>query len=320
MNKTAIKQFATEKSKNNAETAYSEFMDLLFSALDDTGNTLTYFTPENTKVSPIGEYANGTFIEEKGGEIEVFVAIADPQVVLSTKNLEESIRQINQKRVSVEKFKNKLKSRKKKKEPVEVPFQLNIKNTCQEVTNELFKNLINYFTEMTKLLVCDNGIKIFAIEELGFNFLIRIGTIDYKNDNMITSLWDPINMTLNEVDVLGYFEAMEDKNMLTRGNYFKLVRILKNFRKSMLLARSMSASSFNRYMIELIAYNVPNELLTGPEHEIFIKACNYLINVNPNKLVTFDNKPINRFYLSYPSSVYYTNRFMNNVRKIAYKL
>ncbi len=321
MNKSIIEQFAEEKKKNTAEKAYSDFLSLLFSATDDVANKLRYITPDNTKISAIGEYAAGCFIDETGGEIEIFFGINDPQVILATKDLEQRNMELSKQKTIT--FRRKKKKRKKKQQEQQVAKQAQIsyKNTCQEITEELFKALINYFDEKTKLMVTDDGIKVLCIEDLGYNFLIRIGTFSLENDkqDLVTELWNPVVKKNINVDFLNYFDCLEAKNTLSKGKFYRLIRIFKNFRKNMLINKYYSSRYITRYMIELLAYNVPNELLIGNDYDIFVKAINYLAMLPVTKYKSFDNKPIGTFKLA---NVNYQsiNTFINLSKKMAYKM
>ena len=298
MEKTFIEQFSEEKSKERAKKFYVKAMDIIGYALEDLSRSFPLLTPDNTRVFPIGEYTSDTFIDEVG-EIEVIVAVSDPQITLANrnyiKNYSEEKKEKNRKNIS-------------------------IKGTSQEIILNLFNSLIPYFSEETVLMVNKDGIKILCNQEYEFKILIRFGTYDINDDDFKISLWNPLNMTQSVVDVFKYHEILDKKDVETNGNYKKFVRILKNIRKTILINKWSRSNEIDKYFVELIAYNVPNLLLSDKNddiYKIFIKSMNYLINCDLQSFKDFEGKDIKNFTLS---NINYSKikTFLNYASRVAF--
>lgn len=302
MEKNSILEFSKEQKTEKLKKAYDEFLDRLFAALDDVGEKLKYINPENTKIIPIGESTNHTFIESYNGEVDIIIACSDSQVAIANKTYSE----VYQKN-----------SRKTKKEIVEMLAEKK-KNTCQEIFDTLFEYLLEYFDSKTSFIMMEDGIKVFANEELGFKFLIRLGTYDCNDEKFLISLWNPVLCKSDRVDIFEYTEKFDEKNILTKGNFSKIVRVFKNFRKSLLLSKSMSASFFNKYAVELVIYNIPNSLFVGDENAMFVKCLNYLDNVVLAEMKDYKNDNIKDFFLSKFSFSAF-KIFINKIKKLAFE-
>lgn len=299
----SILEFSKEQKATKLEKAYSNFLDRLFSVLDDVGEKLKYVNPETTRIIPIGESTNHTFIESYNGEIDIIIACSDPQVAIADKSYSE----VYQKN-----------GKKHKKDIVEMLAEKR-QNTSQEIIDTLFECLLHYFEDTTKFIMMDDGIKVFANEELGFKFLIRIGTYDSNDKNYVVSLWNPVLCKSERVDIFAYTEKFDEKNILTKGNFSKIVRIFKNFRKSLLLSKSMSASFFNKYAVELAVYNIPNTLLAGDDiNTVFVKCLNYLDNVVLSEMKDYQDNNIKEFILS-KFGFNSFKIFINKVKKLAFE-
>ena len=84
---------------------------------------------------------------------------------------------------------------------------------------------------------------------------------------------------------------MSKKDKETNGNYKKIVRILKNIRKTILINKWTHSSSLNKYFVELISYNIPNSIMQDNDIVVvYKKAINYLENCNVLNFKSFDNK------------------------------
>lgn len=272
-----IKQFSELKSKKKATEFYSKALNIITAALEELSHEITTITPDNTRVFPIGEFSSDTFIDEVG-EIEVVVATCEPQIILANKV-----------------FAKNFKEAKKQKEKNLV----STKGTSHEAVFKLFSKLIPFFNETTTLLINDSGIKILCNKEYDFKILIRFGTYDQNDDDYKINIWNPITKSESLVDIFGYHEAIEKKDKETNGNYKKVVRILKNARKNILMNKLAQSNEMNKYLIELIAYNIPNKLLVGKDlYEILTKSMLYLSNCNVNKMQDFQGKNIKFFSLA----------------------
>ena len=303
MEKKLLLNLAKEPDTKAIKKAYADFIDILSSALDDLNQRLKYLSPEKTKIFPIGESTTNTFIDEIGTEIDIMLAINDPQLELANNALKDANKQIKRKKS------------KKNKELIAIKTN----NTSQEITIELFKELINYFSPTTRLIITKDGIKIFALQELGFNFLIRLSTFDKNDEEFIFKIWNPIAYTTQEINLFEYTEKLEEKNLITKDNLFKIIRIFKSLRKSLILNRQMSPNLLNKYAIELLCYNIPNELLEGSDiFVVLAKSINYLSNVPYNALTNFDDKSsIDTFIFSIINPVRVIS-FIDKIKKLAF--
>ena len=272
-----IKQFSELKSKKKATEFYSKALKIITSALEDLSHDITAITPETTRVFPIGEFSSDTFIDEVG-EIEVIVATSEPQIALANKVFVKNIKEAKK-----EKEKNLVSS----------------KGTSHEIIFKFFEKLIPYFNETTTLLINDSGIKILCNKEFEFKIMIRFGTYDQNDDDYKINIWNPITKNENLVDIFGYHEAIDQKDKETNGNYKKIVRILKNARKNILMNKLAQSNAMNKYLVELIAYNIPNKLLIGDDiSTVLTKSMLYLSNCNVNKMQDFQGKNIKNFSLA----------------------
>ena len=77
-----------------------------------------------------------------------------------------------------------------------------------------------------------------------------------------------------------------------------------------------SNNSINKYFIELIIFNVPNELITDNDiYAAFVKSVNYLTNCDVSKFTSFDENKIESFSLANISHMNIRN-FINLISKI----
>ena len=95
MEETLLEQFAEKKSKEKVQEFYEKALSILTSALDDykdedVNTTIDY---DDTKIFPMGDYTNDTFIDQTG-ELEIVVASSNPQLAIANstyiKNLKEA--------------------------------------------------------------------------------------------------------------------------------------------------------------------------------------------------------------------------------------
>lgn len=304
MEKKLLLNLAKEPDNKSIKKAYADFIDILSSALDDLNQKLKYLSPDKTKIFPIGESTTNTFIDEIGTEIDIMIAINDPQLELSNNALKDAYQQIRRK------------NSKKNKELIAIKTN----NTSQEIIVELFKELINYFSSTTRLIITKDGIKIFALQEFGFNYLIRLSTFDKSNEEYNFKIWDAVSYTFQEINLFEYTEKLEEKNLITKGNLFKIIRIFKSLRKSLILNRQISPNLLNKYAVELLCYNIPNDLLEGNDiYVVLSKSINYLNNVPYNFLTNFDDKSaIDKFIFGTINPVRVIT-FIEKIKKLAYK-
>ena len=67
-------------------------------------------------------------------------------------------------------------------------------------------------------------------------------------------------------------------------------------RKNILMNKLAQSNEINKYLVELIAYNIPNKLLIGDDiNTILTKSMLYLSNCNVNKMQDFQGKNIKSF-------------------------
>lgn len=276
MDKSTLEKFAEPKSKLLVQDFYEETLNILTSALDDVKKENKDFllNYEDTRIFPIGDYTNNTFIDETG-ELEIVIASSNPQLKIANstyiKNLKEA------------------KTKKQKK-------TVDNKGTFTDIINSYIRALTKYFNETTTLLIINTGIKILCLEEYGFKILIRFATYDEKDKQAVLSFWDPLNAKIKNINLFFYNEMITKKDEETNGNYKKLVRIFKNIRKTILMNKWAVSSSLNKYFVELITYNIPNSILIGDDIEkVFIKAINFLDNCNVLEFKSFDGNSIETF-------------------------
>lgn len=279
MEESLLSQFAEKKSKEKVQEFYEKTLSILTSALEDFRNenhncTLDY---ESTRIFPIGDYTNDTFIDQTG-ELEVVIASSNPQIVALnatyTKNLKEA------------------KTKKQKNE-------VSNAGTLDEIYVKFVYNLVNYFNETTMILLVNEGIKILCLQEYGFKILIKFATFDENDKDAVLNFWDPVAKRIKKVNLFLYNEKIEEKDKLTHGNYKKLVRIFKNIRKNILLNKWAVRSELNKYFVELIIYNIPNSIMQDDDIILSFKKCiNYLDNCNVLNFVSFDGNNIATFDLA----------------------
>ena len=298
MDNELISGFSVKKDKTQVQEFYNLALNILTSALDDlyseNNSEIIKLSEETTRIFPMGDYTNDTFIDQTG-ELEIVVATSDPQVILNNNNY--------MKEVSSTKNKKKIK-------------EISRNGTVDILIYKLLEKLVSYFNETTTLFLTNDGIKILCLKEYGFKILIRFATYNIDDVNAILYFWDPLVKTQKATNLFEYNEQIEKKNSETNGNYKKLVRIYKNIRKTILLNKWSMSSELNKYFVELIIFNVPNSLMVGNDIvKIFYKSYNYLINCNILNFVSFDKKRINTFSLA-KINFYKINNYIRLVKKL----
>lgn len=281
MEEVLLKQFAEKKDKEKVQEFYEKALEILTCALSDLnssgGRDSNILEELSTRIFPMGDYTNDTFIDQTG-ELEIVIASSNPQLIMANK--------IFSKNFSLAKSK-------KQRE----------KNSNDGTFDKIIINYVNfllpYFNEETTLMIVNEGIKIFCMEEYGFKILIRFATYNLEDEDAILNFWEFFTKKSVSVNLFLYNENIEKKDAETKGNYKRLVRIFKNIRKNILINKWTTSSSLNKYFIELICYNIPNSLLQDNDlHLMFCKAVNYLDNCDTLKFVSFDDKKIDSFYFA----------------------
>ena len=297
MEKQVIEDFSQKQDKTNAQNFYSASLNTIQSALDDLINIESGFVTldeNSTKVFPMGDYTNDTFIDENG-ELEVVIASSNPQIIYAN--------QI---------FINNIKNAKSKKQLKTI----NNDGTFDKIIVDFAGALAEYYDNSTVILLVNDGIKVFCNSEYNFKLLIRFATYSENDPSAILTFWNPIQKNSHASDLFLYNENMEKKDEDTHGNYKKLVRIYKNIRKNILMNKMASNSSINKYFIELIIFNVPNELITDNDiYAAFVKSVNYLTNCDVSQFTSFDGSKIESFSLANISHMNIRN-FINLISKI----
>lgn len=274
MDKTIIQQLAKPLSDKDVKKFYNEYsLPIIYEVLDEISKTNEMINPETIRIFPLGEYTNGTFIDQTGGELEIVIASSNPQLQLLNKSYQKEYQEANKKEKSA----------------------VNIKNTSEDIVKSLYKAFQKQFSEKTTLILYAHGIKILCKEEIGFNMLIRFATFNQEDDNYIMNFWNTIRKENYSVDVYKYAEEVEQKDILTKGNYSHFVRVLKSYRKTMLAKKWISANSYTRYLVEALVYNIPTSLLVEKDFsKAYTKGMLYLLNCPLSSLKSFDGKPINK--------------------------
>ena len=279
MEKSVLEGFSLPKDKGKVQEFYSEILNIITSALDEiqSEQNFTTLNEESTRIFPIGDYTNDTFIDENG-ELEVVIASSNPQLALANKTFVKNIAEARSKKA-----------------------QNTISNdgTFDKFIIAFASSLAGYFDEKTAILLVNEGIKVFCYKEYSFKLLIRFATYSENDENAILTFWNPLLRQTKEVDLFLYNENMEKKNEETHGNYKKLVRIYKNLRKTLLINKWASGNEINKYFVELIIFNIPNELLQDKDIDmVFTKSFNYLTNCNVLNFKSFDGKSLQTFMLA----------------------
>lgn len=292
MKKDLLKQFAEKKDKAKVQEFYDKTLKILTYALSDLNENSSsdgsVLQKETTRIFPIGDYTNDTFIDQTG-ELEIVIASSNPSLIMANNIFSKNYHQTKSKR---------------KKE--RVPNS----GTFDKIVIDLTNYLMPHFEQTTALIVVNEGIKILCLQEYGFKILIRFATFNPDDEDAILSFWECLLKKSSSVNLFLYNENMEKKDVETKGNYKRLVRIFKNIRKNILINKWTTSSSINKYFIELICYNIPNSLMQDNDiHLLFCKAVNYLDNCNIFNFVSFDGRRINTFYfakVSYESVLNFT--------------
>ncbi len=274
MDKALLEQFSKEISDKEVKEFYAEYaLPIISDVLDEVSNKNELINPSTIKVFPIGDYTNGTAIDELGGELEIVIACSNPQLQISnTAYIKEYIKASSKEKTKI-----------------------NIKNTSEDIMKTLYKAFISQFSEKTTLIMYAQGIKILCKEELGFNMLIRFATFNENDDDMVLSFWNTIKKQTEPVSYFMYADELEKKNKETKGNLYHLIRIFKSYRKTMLAKGWFSANTITRYFIEALAYNIPTRILKDTDFEkAYAKSMIYLQNCPLTKFKSFDGKPINK--------------------------
>ncbi len=279
MEESLLIQFAEIKSKEKVQEFYETTLSILTTALDDLRREYPNFllNYESTRIFPIGDYTNDTFIDQTG-ELEIVIASSNPQIAVLNSTFAKNYREA--------------KSKKQK-------ALISNTGTFDDICNKILLALTKYFNQTTLILLVNNGIKILCLQEYGFKILIRFATYDENDNDAVLSFWNPVIKNSTKVNFFLYNEKMEEKNKLTNGNYKKLIRIFKNIRKNILMNKWASSSQLNKYFIELIVYNIPNSIMQDNDIVLsFKKSINYLESCNILNFLSFDGKNIETFDLA----------------------
>ncbi len=276
MDSTLVKQFSVAKDISKAQDFYQKMINIIDKVLSKIADKMSNITVDDIRIFAMGEYTNNTFIDETG-ELEIVVSNSNPQMLLTNKT-----------------FKKQYAEAKNKKEK----DKLSLKGTTHELVDLFFKEIVYYFGEETKLILTGQGIKILCKKEYDFNLMIRIGTFDQLDKEGTINFWNFITKSEEKFRLFDYNEAIEKKDKKSKGNLKSLIRILKNLRKTMITNKWISPSEINRYLVEYLAYNVPDKLLKGNDIvEVFAKSMLYLTNCSLNDYLDTDGEMLiyNRF-------------------------
>ena len=297
MNDEIIRDFSVRKDKKNVQEFYHKALDIIVSAIEElrlTSSNTINLNEESTRIFPMGDYTNDTFID-KTGELEIVIATFDPQIILNNKT-----------------FINARKSVRRKKDLSKISSN----GTIDQILFLLLKKLTEFFDETTTLFATNDGIKILCFQEYGFKLLIRFATYNVDDKDAVLYFWDPVIKNERAVNLFLYNEEIDKKDKQTNGNYKKIIRIYKNIRKTILVNKWSISSDLNKYFIELIVYNIPDLLMM--ENDIvkcFYKSYNYLINSNILNFKSFDGKNIQSFNLA-KISYYKIHNFIRLIKKL----
>lgn len=299
MEESLLKEFAQAKDKDKVQDFYEKALSILTTALDEMREIsgITSLDYDDTRIFPMGDYTNDTFIDQTG-ELEIVIATSNPQIKVANSTFIKNLREA-----------------KSKKEKAAI---IN-KGTFDEIVFNYASLLSQYFEENSVVLVVNQGIKVLCLEEYGFKLLIRFATYSEDDQEAILNFWDPLSKNSRKINLFLYNENMTKKDEETAGNYKKLVRIFKNIRKTILMNKWAASSDLNKYFVELITYNIPSSIMQDEDISlVFKKAVNYLDNCNVLTFKSFDNEnSIETFELA-KVSYSKTKNFISYMSKIAY--
>lgn len=299
MEESLLREFAEAKNKEKVQEFYEKALSILTTALDEMREVpgITSLDYDDTRIFPMGDYTNDTFIDQTG-ELEIVVATSNPQIKVANSTY--------------------IKNFKEAKTKKERALLVN-KGTFDEIIFNYASLLSQYFDETSVILIVNQGIKVLCFEEYGFKLLIRFATYSEDDEDAILSFWDPLQKTTRKINLFLYNENMTKKDNDTMGNYKKLVRIFKNIRKTILMNKWAVSSDLNKYFVELITYNIPSNIMQDNDISlVFKKAINYLDNCNVLNFKSFDNKSsIESFELA-KMSYTKTKNFISYLSKVAY--
>lgn len=298
MEESLLKQFAEKKSKDKVQEFYEKALSILTSALDDfkSENKHISLDYDDTRIFPMGDYTNDTFIDQTG-ELEIVIASSNPQLAIANSTYLKNLRNAKNK---------------KAKESI------SNSGTFDEIISKYVNKIADYFDETTYILLVNQGIKILCLQEYGFKILIRFATYSDLDKDVVLSFWDPLYKSIKKTNLFLYNDKIEEKDKATNGNYKKLIRIFKNIRKNILLNKWAQSSDLNKYFIELIIYNIPNSIMQDKNLSVvFKKAINYLDNCNILNFKSFDGSNIESFDLAKVSYTKIKN-FISLANKISF--
>ena len=295
MDNTLVQQFSEPKDISKAQVFYENMTNIITSTLSDVAKVLPHITDRNIRIFAMGEYTNNTFIDEVG-ELEVVITNSDPQMLITNKT-----------------YKKQLAETKNKKQK----DQLSLKGTTHEFVEQFFKHIVNYFGPETKLVLTGYGIKVLCKKEYDFNLVIRIGTFDQLDENATVNFWNVITKSEESFRLFQYIESIEKKDKKSKGNLKKIIRILKNLRKTIITNKWMTSTDINRYLVEYIAYNIPDKLLKGDIIDVYAKSMLYLTNCSLNSYKDTEdnlliyNRMANTDYNKIKKFLVYSNSILN---------
>lgn len=288
MDRNAIISYSNKFKSDGLNEFYKNMSNIIFDATNKISNKWgrskgIILNVNNIQIFPIGDYSNGTAIDNIS-ELEIVVAINDYSIFLNLKN------------------KN------------------NKKDEKQDFFEELLSNYLyqlkEYFNESTMLILVQEGIKILCYNEYEYKLLIRFCAYDKNEKNPILYFYNTFSKDYYKVDLFNYIEKFEEKDKLTSGNYKKLVRIYKNLRKTILINKYAKSSDFNKYFIELLIYNIPNEIMLDKDiYLVFKKSFLYLTNCKIKKIKSYDNSNLKSFDFS-KMSYYKIANFIKLIKKV----
>ena len=298
MEKEILENFSQLKSKASVQSFYEKALNIITSALNNINNTknLTNLSYNETRIFPIGDYTNDTFIDQEGG-LEIVIANSNPQLRLANQTFVKNIKNARTKKQMKE---------------------ISNRGTLDEFIFNFLNVLAQFFDESSILIVVEEGIKVLCYEEYGFKLTIRFATYTVDDEYAILDFWNPIKKCSSKVNLFSYNDAIAKKDKETNGNYKKLVRIFKNIRKTILMNKWAASGDINKYFVELMVYNIPNSLMQDKDVVLLVtKSFNYLDNCNLLNFKTFDGKSIENFDMA-KITYYKMKKFIMYLRKVLY--
>ena len=231
--------------------------------------------------------------ETQNSEIEVLLLVNSPKIVFSTKSMfnnkfKKFLTKLRYAWVHRNDYKKLKKRKKRKKEEKQTSENQEIviddnKYDYNQLKLDIFKQLVDYFDESTKLYNTKEYIKIVG-EELFFPIKIYLGVVI---DNTI-QLFDNDKYDFVKLDFAKRYINVRKKLEETDYEFKDVLRIYNN------LYFAVFNQTPNTVFMESLIYNCPNELFVKDIYQTFLNVTNYIClkSISEFKSVCDDSKKL----------------------------